>query len=67
VSPYVLKNSYGTADQDGGYRLEILPGDWEITAHLDRRTATRRLHVPDGAARIDADLTFHARDPEKRP
>jgi len=65
--PYVLKNSYGTTDQDGGYRLEILPGDWEITAHLDRRTATRRLHVPDGAARIDADLTFLARDPEKRP
>jgi hypothetical protein len=56
--PSVLKNAYGTADQDGGYRLEILPGDWEITAHLDRKTATKRLHVAADATRIDADLIF---------
>jgi len=64
---YVLRSATGTADQDGGYRLEILPGDWEITAHFERMTATRRLHVPAEATRIDADLAFSAWDPEKTP
>ncbi len=64
---YVLRSAFGTADQDGGYHLEILPGDWEIKAQLMARTATRRLHIPADVTRINADLTFSSRDPEKEP
>jgi len=57
---YVLKSSQGTADQDGGYRLEILPGDWEIEARVGKKIAHTRLHIPDGATRIEADIAFAA-------
>ena len=55
---YVLRSSTGTADQDGGYRLEILPGDWEIRVHFALMTVQKYLHVPPDATQIDADLTF---------
>jgi len=50
--------SSGTPDQDGGYRMEALPGDWKLNAHFKTMTAERRLHIPAGATRIEADITF---------
>jgi hypothetical protein len=52
--------AFGKADQDGGYRIEVLPGDWTIEASRGNRTATRRLHIPTDVTQVAADLTFTA-------
>jgi len=57
----------GTPDQDGNYRMEILPGDWELKASFKDMTAARRLHVPAGATRIEADITFATGASSGRP
>jgi hypothetical protein len=54
----LLKKSYGALDQDGLYRMEILPGDWEIEATFGAMTVQKRLHIPADATRIDADIAF---------
>jgi hypothetical protein len=55
---YALKSTDGALYQDGLYRMEILPGDWEIEATFGAMTVQKRLHIPAGATRIDADIAF---------
>ena len=54
----ILRSSDGALDQDGLYRMEILPGDWEIKATFGAMTVQKRLHIPADATRIDADIAF---------
>ena len=59
--------AFGKADQDGGYRVEIVPGDWKISAKFKTMMVEKDVHVPSGTTRITADLTFPARDLENKP